>query len=128
MTSMTLTGVELRYVLTRALAVRERMTVAELVKELDRQGFAVKGRPTKAVSDALRWRCGAAGYDGTGTASTVPGWYRAAPNIASSSGSVHCVGWLRAAPRPPCCSTIGESRSLGGQSDKWFSPVAPGLL
>jgi len=55
MTSMTLTGIELRYVLTRALAVRERMTVAELVGELDRQGFAVKGRPTKTVSDALRW-------------------------------------------------------------------------
>jgi hypothetical protein len=55
MTSMTLTGIELRYVLTRALALSGPMTVAELVKELDRQGFTVKGRPTKAVSDALRW-------------------------------------------------------------------------
>lgn len=55
MTSMTLTGIELRYVLTRALAVCGPMTVAELVQELDRQGFTVKGRPTKAVSDALRW-------------------------------------------------------------------------
>jgi hypothetical protein len=55
MTSMTLTGIELRYVLTRALAVCGRMTVAELVQELDRQGFTTKGRPTKAVSDALRW-------------------------------------------------------------------------
>jgi hypothetical protein len=55
MTSTTLTGVDLRYVLTRALAVCGRMTVAELVNELTRQGFTVKGRPTKAVSDALRW-------------------------------------------------------------------------
>lgn len=55
MTSMTLSGIELRYVLTRALTVGGPMTVAELVSELDRQGFNVKGRPTKVVSDALRW-------------------------------------------------------------------------
>lgn len=55
MTSMTLTGIELRYVLTRTLTLGGQMTVAELVSELDRQGFTAKGRPTKAVSDALRW-------------------------------------------------------------------------
>lgn len=31
------------------------MTVAELVTELHRWGFTVAGRPSKTVSDTLRW-------------------------------------------------------------------------
>lgn len=50
-----LRGIELRYVLTMALAAQGRMTVGELVVELTRQGFSPAGRPSKAVSDALRW-------------------------------------------------------------------------
>jgi hypothetical protein len=30
-------------------------TVAELIDALEYQGFRVQGRPSKAVSDALRW-------------------------------------------------------------------------
>jgi len=50
-----LRGIELRYMLTVALANGGAMTVADLAYELDRLGFSVSGRPSKAISDALRW-------------------------------------------------------------------------
>ncbi len=50
-----LQGIELRYVLTTNLAVHGAATVYEMVELLDYQGFAVAGRASKAVSDALRW-------------------------------------------------------------------------
>lgn len=53
-------GVELRYVLTDLIHGPERAewTVAQLVDELDRSGFTLYGRASKAVSDALRWEVG----------------------------------------------------------------------
>ena len=54
-TTKVLRGIELRYVLTLALSNGGTMTVAELADELARQGFSVNGRPSKAISDALRW-------------------------------------------------------------------------
>jgi hypothetical protein len=50
-----LRGIELRYVLTIHLAVHVPATVAELVNVVGYHGFRVQGRPSKAVSDALRW-------------------------------------------------------------------------
>lgn len=50
-----LRGTDLRYVLTRILQVSGPLTLAELVAELHRWGFTVAGRPSKTVSDALRW-------------------------------------------------------------------------
>jgi hypothetical protein len=50
-----LRGIELRSVLTMHLAVHGRATVAELTGALNHNGFRVRGRPSKAVSDALRW-------------------------------------------------------------------------
>jgi hypothetical protein len=50
-----LRGIELRYVLTMTLLHHGRMTVAELAAALDAQGFTTDGRPSKAISDALRW-------------------------------------------------------------------------
>jgi hypothetical protein len=50
-----LSGIELRYALTMALAVCGPLTIVELAEELDRKGFSVNGRPSKAISDALRW-------------------------------------------------------------------------
>ena len=50
-----LRGTDLRYTLTRLLQVLGPLTVTELCAELDNWGFAVEGRPTKVVSDALRW-------------------------------------------------------------------------
>lgn len=50
-----LRGTNLRYVLTRYLQLNGPTTVADLVVALDDWGFTVAGRPSKAISDALRW-------------------------------------------------------------------------
>lgn len=50
-----LRGTDLRYVLTRLLRLNGQSTVTELVAALDAWNFTVPGRPTKTVSDALRW-------------------------------------------------------------------------
>ncbi len=54
-----LRGTDLRYTLTRILQLHGPLTVAELVAWLHRWGFTVTGRPSKTVSDTLRWelRC-----------------------------------------------------------------------
>ena len=41
--------------LTRILQLCGPLTVAELVAELHSWGFTVNGRPSKTVSDTLRW-------------------------------------------------------------------------
>jgi hypothetical protein len=53
--SLMLRGTNLRYVLTRYLQLNGPTTVADLVVALDGWGFTVAGRPSKAISDALRW-------------------------------------------------------------------------
>lgn len=54
--AITLRGIELRYVLTHFLHHRDHpATISELADELESRGFAVAGRPSKAISDALRW-------------------------------------------------------------------------
>jgi hypothetical protein len=50
-----LRGTELRYTLTRLLQLLGPSSVTELVAALYNWNFAVPGRPTKTVSDALRW-------------------------------------------------------------------------
>lgn len=51
-----LRGIELRYVLTHFLHHRDYpATIGELADELESRGFVVDGRPSKAISDALRW-------------------------------------------------------------------------
>lgn len=50
-----LKGIELRYVLTMHLAVHGPATITELIDVLDWHGFCLRGRPSKAISDALRW-------------------------------------------------------------------------
>jgi hypothetical protein len=51
-------GVELRYLLTTYLFDHGPATVTELVDALAIQGFVTTGRPSKCVSDALRWEIG----------------------------------------------------------------------
>lgn len=48
-------ALELRYLLTSYLHDRGPLSVAELARLLDVDGFVVWGRPSKVVSDALRW-------------------------------------------------------------------------
>jgi hypothetical protein len=50
-----LRSIELRYVLTFHLANRGPATVAELIDGVRHHGFRVQSRPSKTVSDALRW-------------------------------------------------------------------------
>jgi hypothetical protein len=53
-----LQGIELRYVLTMHLSHHGPATIAEMIDALAWHGFCVRGRPSKAVSDALRWEIG----------------------------------------------------------------------
>ncbi|MEO1064506.1 MAG: hypothetical protein AAFZ07_24060 [Actinomycetota bacterium] len=51
-----LTGLDLRYVLTTTLVEHGRtMTVDELSRSLLASGFTLAGRPSKTISDSLRW-------------------------------------------------------------------------
>lgn len=56
---MQLSGLDLRYALTTVLLrAGVPLTVPELVHALERDGFRSWERPSKAVSDALRWEIG----------------------------------------------------------------------
>jgi len=55
MNQLRLNGIELRYVLTMHLAQHGPATIAELIPALNHHGFTVRGRPSKTISDALRW-------------------------------------------------------------------------
>lgn len=50
-----LSGRPLRYVLTVILLERGPCTVADLVAAVEQEGFVLAGRPSKSISDALRW-------------------------------------------------------------------------
>jgi hypothetical protein len=50
-----LQGIELRYALTMYLLQHGPTTVNELVEAMEWQVFHIDGRPSKQVSDALRW-------------------------------------------------------------------------
>lgn len=55
---MIIRGIELRYVLTMQLALHGPATISELMDALRWHGFRVRGRSSKAVSDALLWEIG----------------------------------------------------------------------
>jgi len=50
-----LQGIELRYALTMHLMHHGRTSINEMIEALRAQNFSVRGRASKAVSDALRW-------------------------------------------------------------------------
>ena len=52
---LTVRGTDLRYLVTAYLFDHGPATVDELVDALDYHGFSTVGRPSKSVSDALRW-------------------------------------------------------------------------
>lgn len=55
MPPLILRGIELRYALTLYLGQHGPQSVEALIDALEYQGFSFAGRPSKAVSDALRW-------------------------------------------------------------------------
>lgn len=50
-----LQGIELRYMLTVNLDIHGPASIFEMIELLEYQGFAIPGRASKSVSDALRW-------------------------------------------------------------------------
>ena len=105
-----LRGIELRYVLTMALAVCGPKSVVELAAELDRQGFSVDGRPSKAISDALRWEVAHGRVRRSGR-----GQYRSGYIPRSTEHRI----WQRVlALRREAQLSLGA-----GQFDKWFGDV-----
>ena len=56
--SLEVSGTDLRYLLTAYLFDHGASTIDELVDALTYHGFHTVGRPSKAVSDALRWEVG----------------------------------------------------------------------
>ena len=69
-----LRGTELRYVLTHHLFLHGSATVVELIDMLDWHGFETRGRPSKAISDALRWEMGRGRVCRRGRGLYVPVW------------------------------------------------------
>ena len=67
-------GIELRYLLTEHLFLQGPATITELVQALASQGFEVGGRPSKSVSDALRWEVSRGRVRRLGRARYGPGW------------------------------------------------------
>jgi hypothetical protein len=55
---MNLQGIELRYVLTMHLAHNGPAAIGEMIDALSEQGFEIRGRASKVISDALRWEIG----------------------------------------------------------------------
>ena len=53
--TLVLRGTELRYALVRLIQLIGPATIPQLIEGLQRWGFSVEGRPSKTVSDALRW-------------------------------------------------------------------------
>jgi hypothetical protein len=62
--TMQLRGIELRYVVTMHLLKHGPASISELAEAVAWQGFAVAGRASKSISDALRWEMGYGGYVG----------------------------------------------------------------
>ncbi|WAC89585.1 hypothetical protein [Mycobacterium sp. Aquia_213] len=53
--SLRLRGIELRYVLTWHLALHGAAAVPDLIHALAHHNFDAGARPSKSISDALRW-------------------------------------------------------------------------
>jgi hypothetical protein len=72
--AMQLRGIELRYVLTMHLLSRGPASIPELADALAWHGFGVAGRPSKSISDALRWEMGYGRVRRLGRGRYGPGW------------------------------------------------------
>ena len=71
---MNLQGIELRHVLTMHLSVHGPAAITEMIEALGWHGFRVRGRASKAVSDALRWEIGRGRVRQLGRGSYGPGY------------------------------------------------------
>ena len=72
--ALQLRGIELRYSLTMHLFRHGPATITELADALAWHGFAVGGRASKSISDALRWEMGYGRVRRLGRGRYGPGW------------------------------------------------------
>jgi hypothetical protein len=85
-----LRGIELRYVLAFHLANRSPATVGELIDAVNHQGFSFRGRPSKAVSDALWWEIERGRVHRLGRGWGSPPIFRARPNTGFTNACWPC--------------------------------------
>lgn len=69
-----LRGTDLRYALTRLIQLLGPVTIPQLLAHLAEWGFVVGGRPSKTVSDALRWEIGRGRVYRCGRGTYRQGW------------------------------------------------------
>jgi hypothetical protein len=94
-------GRELRYVLTLTLMHAGSLTVRELVGAVERRGFSLGGRPSKTVSDALRWeirrgrvvRVGRGRYATGSIPRSTRSWIRARVAMMQRQSAADQGGW-----------------------------------
>jgi hypothetical protein len=72
--TMQLRAIELRYVVTMHLLNHGPASISELAEAVAWQGFAIAGRPSKSISDALRWEMGYGRVRRLGRGLYGPGW------------------------------------------------------
>ena len=98
---LTVSGTDLRYLLTAYLFDHGPATVEELVDALAYHGFRPIGRSSKAVSDALRWEMARGRAIRIRRGNYRPGTMTRATDTGSFSGCAHCTTtsprWQRAA-------------------------------
>ncbi len=94
-----LRGVDLRYVLTYDLFRHGPATVKELIDMLAWDGFETRGRPSKAISDALRWEMGRGRVCRRGRGLYAPVWmprgteYRIHSRVLALRAEAQPAGW-----------------------------------
>jgi len=89
-------GLDLRSLLVLILLRQGRpMVVAELVAAVTASGFALAGRPGKAVSDALRWEMGRG-------------------RVRREGRATYCPGYVAKVTRHRMQSRVAQTRNRGG--------------
>jgi hypothetical protein len=102
-----LRGIELRYLLT--LTIWQSVTplsIAELTSRLADSGFALAGRPSKAISDALRWEVAKGAFGGSVGGCTRPAGSRGqrCGGCGGASRQLSLQRWhFHACPEHPAC-------------------------
>jgi hypothetical protein len=78
-------GLQLRYFLTLHLFDAGESSIGDLVAAVERHGFSLDGRPSKVVSDALRWEVRRGRVVRRGGVGTPPGRCPARPGAGCVS-------------------------------------------
>jgi hypothetical protein len=101
-----LSGITLRYVLTAHLRRDGEQSVAELLARLEADGAWLVGRPSKVVSDALRWEIRRGRVVRTGWGTYAPGHI---PRATWHRICRHVEDWRRSAPQPPVAGSLSAA-------------------